>query len=313
MNITPKKIEITPIQNIIPEPEFDQIQINTNIPQSEKIVKSLEPKSVNSDLNTVNILNSCDSIPDLDKLKEKLIKLGIRFNTDPKLYQKRDYWLLICILYQALTHLYESNPGDVIVTDWLEEPSDTYVPSEKLVKETLDQIVSDVDGSIFATNTKLNQEIENRESEISRVDESISDINDLIPSEATSSNQLADKQFVHDQIATNASNFRGDWASWASVPSDHQYYPEDYTGNKKPNNNDYLIIQNATDYDPSNTGIWRFVYKGDWDTLGKSGWEPQYRVEQAFTPEQLNAINSGINSTKVSTYDGYLPLILAAL
>ena len=303
MNLKPKKIEVTPI---LSDPIED---LNTPI-----------PKPINLEIDSEQRLKKCDPIEDLNTLKGKLIKLGIRFDTDPKLYSKRDYWLLMCILYRALTHLYESNPGDVIVTDWLEEHSDTYVPSEKLVKETLDQIVSDVDGSIFATNTRLNQEIEDRESEISRVDESISNINDLIPSEATSSNQLADKEFVHDQIATNASNFRGDWANWTSVPSDPQYYPEDYTGNKKPNNNDYLIIQNATDYDPSNTGIWRFVYKGDWDTLGKSGWEPQYRVEQAFTPEQLNAINSGITSQKVSNYDNYrqeiddlFPLIYAGL
>lgn len=278
MNLKPKKIEVTPI---LSDPIED---LNT-----------LVPKPINLEIDSEQRLKKCDPIEDLDTLKEKLIKLGIRFDTDPKLYSKRDYWLLMCILYRALTHLYESNPGDVIVTDWLEEHSDTYVPSEKLVKGTLDQIISDVD-------------------------ESISEINDLIPSEATSSNQLADKEFVHDQIATNASNFRGDWDNWESVPTDVNDYPADYTGNKKPNNNDYLIIQNATDYDPSNTGIWRFVYKGDWDTLGKSGWEPQYRVEQAFTPEQLNAINSGITSQKVSNYDNYrqeiddlFPLILAGL
>lgn len=145
MNLKPKKIEVTPILS-------DPIE-NLNTPI---------PKPINLEIDSEQRLKKCDPIEDLDTLKEKLIKLGIRFDTDPKLYSKRDYWLLMCILYRALTHLYESNPGDVIVTDWLEEHSDTYVPSEKLVKDTLDQIISDIDKSIFDTNTRLDEEIQNR-------------------------------------------------------------------------------------------------------------------------------------------------------
>ena len=302
MDLKPKKIEVTPIIN-------SPIDIPNSI-----------PKPVNVEVNSKERLDNCPTILGIDQLKEKLIQLGIRFDTDPKRYQKRDYWLLMCVLYRALIHLYETNPEDVIITDWLDEHSDKKVPSEKLVKETLDALISDIDGSIYATNTRLNEEVTNRISGDEALQEDIEQINNLIPSEATSSNQLADKEFVRDQIATNASNFRGDWSNWTSVPTDPQYYPEDYIRNKKPNNNDYLIIQNATDYSSEYTGIWRFVYKGDWDTLGKSGWEPQYRVEQAFTQEQLNAINSGITSQKVNNYDNYqqqidnlLPLIYAGL
>lgn len=302
MDLKPKKIEVTPIIN-------SPIDIPNSI-----------PKPVNVEVNSEERLDNCPTILGIDQLKEKLIQLGIRFDTDPKRYQKRDYWLLMCVLYRALIHLYETNPEDVIITDWLDEHSDKKVPSEKLVKETLDALISDIDGSIYAINTRLNEEVTNRVSGDEALQKDIEQINNLIPSEATSSNQLADKEFVHDQIATNTSNFRGDWSNWTSVPTDPQYYPEDYIGNKKPNNNDYLIIQNATDYSSEYTGIWRFVYKGSWDTLGKSGWEPQYRVEQAFTQEQLNAINSGITSQKVNNYDNYqqqidnlLPLIYAGL
>ena len=66
--------------------------------------------------------------------------------------------------------------------------------------------------------------------------------------------------------------------------------------------------------------MWRFIYVGDWSIAGKSGWTPQYRVGSAFTAEQLNAINSGITSQKVSNYDNYrqeiddlFPLIVAGL
>lgn len=280
------------------------------VEELQAVFDPLNVTECDSDLFKEGKYTTCDS---LDELKKLLSELLIKFDTNPEHYIKEDYLYLISVLYKSLIHLYETNTSSVITTEWNDPLRDNWVPSEKLVKETIDSVESQLD-------EKINQEIEDRQSEISRVDESISDINDLIPSEATSSNQLADKKFVSDQIATNASNFRGDWANWTSVPTDPQYYPEDYTGNKKPNNNDYLIIQNATDYDPSNTGIWRFVYKGDWDTLGKSGWEPQYRVEQAFTPEQLNAINSGITSQKVSNYDNYrqeiddlFPLIYAGL
>lgn len=295
----------------------------TEFPQNKEILTKLEavfnPEHV-TECTSDLFKGDYETIVKIDDLKKALSELLIRFDTNPQNYTKKDYSYLMGVIYKALLYLYEINPLSVIINDWSDTPRDDRVPSEKLVAEKIGEEVEKISGDIFATNTRLNQEIENRESEISRVDESISSINNLIPSEATSSNQLADKEFVHDQIATNASNFRGDWSNWTSVPSDPQYYPEDYTGNKKPNNNDYLIIQNATDYSSEYTGIWRFVYKGDWNIKGKSGWEPQYRVEQAFTQEQLAAINSGITSQKVSTYDNYqqqidnlLPLIYAGL
>ena len=77
----------------------------------------------------------------------------------------------------------------------------------------------------------------------------IDDINDLIPNQATTQNQLADKAFVNSTVATNAANFRGNWGIWEDVPTDASRYPEDYVGNRTPTNNDYLVIQDANDYD----------------------------------------------------------------
>ena len=133
----------------------------------------------------------------------------------------------------------------------------------------------------------------------------IDDINELIPNQATSQNQLADKDFVNSTIATNAANFRGNWSTWTSVPTNVNDYPADYSGSKIPTNNDYLVVQDGTGYGSSYTGMWRFIYVGDWATDGKNGWNPQYRVGSAFTQAQQDAIDSGITSTKVSTYDGY--------
>lgn len=132
----------------------------------------------------------------------------------------------------------------------------------------------------------------------------IDDINALIPGQATETNQLADKSFVNSTVATNAANFRGNWTNWTAVPSNASLYPEDYVGNKTPTNNDYMMVQDASDYEGLK-GSWRFIYVGDWNTTGKSGWNPQYKVGSTFTAVQQAAIDSGITATKVNTYDGY--------
>ena len=227
----------------------------------------------------------------------------------------------------------------------------------------------------------------------------IQEIFGLIPLQATTTNQLADKDFVNSTVATNAANFRGNWATQAAVPTNVNLYPEDYTGNRKPTNNDYMVIQDASDYigtfdteffiqkavkgnhdikviidgktttitptvgmtfgiddclkitsitnyvyiaankeimfngvvkqpntdliiwnrwddiPPASsikvgvqgvyTGMWRFIYIGDWNTLGKNGWKPQYRVGSTFTASQQAAIDSGVTSDKVAKYDSY--------
>ena len=76
----------------------------------------------------------------------------------------------------------------------------------------------------------------------------IDDINDLIPNQATTQNQLADKAFVNSTVATNAANFRGNWSNWTNVPENPNLYPKDYAGSSTPTNNDYMVIQDASDY-----------------------------------------------------------------
>lgn len=130
-------------------------------------------------------------------------------------------------------------------------------------------------------------------------------ITDLIPSTASSTNQLADKSFVNETVAQNAANFRGNWGTWSDVPTDGNLYPVDYAGNRTPTNNDYMVVTDASGYDTDYDGSWRFLYTGDWTTLGKSGWSPAYRIGSAFTDAQQAAIDSTITSDKVNTYDSY--------
>lgn len=130
----------------------------------------------------------------------------------------------------------------------------------------------------------------------------ITTINGKIPTQASTTNQLADKNFVNSSVQTATANFRGSWADWASVPTSASAYPPDYAGSTTPTVNDYLVIQDASDYtEETLDGTWRFKYTGEWDTDGKTGWLPEYQVnETPMTAAQLAAINSGITDTLVA-------------
>ena len=155
----------------------------------------------------------------------------------------------------------------------------------------------------------LNTEIQNRTDVDTNLSNRITHIEDLLPNQASSSNQLADKSFVNSSIQTNTANFRGNWNTWSDVPSDNvDLYPQDYAGSRIPTVNDYLVVKNASDYTANTlSGTWRFKYGGVWETDGKNGWIPEYQVnEEPLTSEQVYAINSGITSDKVSSYDAHL-------
>ena len=125
----------------------------------------------------------------------------------------------------------------------------------------------------------------------------INSIDALIPAEATSNNQLADKDYVLDLIKVNGASYRGSWATWAAVPSDPSLYPEDAQGDRTPNANDYMIV---TADETQDGGTWMYKYTGTWATDGKNGWLVEYEIEKTpFTPEQQAAIDSGITSALV--------------
>lgn len=130
----------------------------------------------------------------------------------------------------------------------------------------------------------------------------IATINGKIPTQASTSNQLADKNFVNSSVQTATANYRGSWDDWASVPTQASDYPEDYAGSHTPTVNDYMVVQDASDYtEETLEGTWRFKYTGEWNTNGKSGWLPEYQVnETPLTAAQIAAINSGITDTLVA-------------
>lgn len=144
--------------------------------------------------------------------------------------------------------------------------------------------------------------------QIDGVQQDVDNINDKIPAQASSSNQLADKNFVNSSVQTATANFRGNWNNWNEVPTDISLYPVDYAGSKVPTTNDYLVVGDVSDYtEETLVGSWRFKYSGLWATNGKDGWQPEYQVnETPLTAAQLAALNSGITADKVSAYDSHI-------
>ena len=106
----------------------------------------------------------------------------------------------------------------------------------------------------------------------------IAGIMTLIPSAATSSNQLADQSFVNSSIATNTAYFIGTFNSVAEL--------EAYSGTLT--NNDYAFV--ATTDTAGNTLYDRYKYNG-------TSWLFEYELNNSsFTANQWAAINSGITA-----------------
>ena len=114
----------------------------------------------------------------------------------------------------------------------------------------------------------------------------IAGINALIPNQATTSNQLADKTFVNSSIATNTAYFIGTFNSVAEL--------EAYSGTLT--NNDYAFV--STTDTAGNTLYDRYKWNG-------SQWLFEYELNNSsFTANQWESINSGAttaNIAKIST------------
>ena len=137
------------------------------------------------------------------------------------------------------------------------------------------------------------------EAQVKLVAEDVATINWKIPSAATSSNQLADKDYVNDSINSVTAyyitkNAQGDqWTNYAELAAATTFYS--WWVQRTPTKNDYTIVLDDENHDNATT---RYIYN--------SGWEYQYTVnETALTQAQLDALNSWITSGKVSTYDWY--------
>lgn len=123
--------------------------------------------------------------------------------------------------------------------------------------------------------------------EVDEVKRSVSAIEAKIPTEASSQNQLADKDFVNEGIATASADFKGTYNSLQELEQ------------VEANANDYGFVIVEDQY--GNTRYDRYKYtEGD-------GWLYEYSVNSVqFSNTQWNAINSGITSDKREGYDNHV-------
>lgn len=132
-----------------------------------------------------------------------------------------------------------------------------------------------------------------------QVKQDINTINEKIPTQATNSNQLADKDFVNSSLNSITAfyitkNAYGDqFNSKLELDSAIEFYSGGEL--RVPTRNDYCIVLEDETKDNSTT---RYIYQNN-------QWEFQYVVnETPLTSEQVKAINSGITPELVAKLQG---------
>lgn len=137
----------------------------------------------------------------------------------------------------------------------------------------LDQV-----GDLSDTVTELSGTVGNLSNDVDGIEE-------LIPSQASSSNQLADKSFVNSTAATNTANFVGTYNSLT-----------DLEAVQDPTNNDYGFVV-STD-SSGNTVYNRYKYT---TFTTPASWEYEYSLNNSsFTAAQWAAINSGATDSIIN-------------
>lgn len=150
-------------------------------------------------------------------------------------------------------------------------------------KNALDSDILDLSNTVTSNYNLLDARITANTSNIATNAGNITTINSKIPNQASSSNQLADKDFVNSSIATNTANFIGTFNSVAEL--------EAYTGTLT--NNDYAFV--ATTDTAGNTLYDRYKYNAD-----TQEWKYEYELNNSsFTAVQWASINSGATSTNI--------------
>lgn len=124
-------------------------------------------------------------------------------------------------------------------------------------------------------------------------------IGEIVPSAASSSNQLADKAFVNSSISTATATFRGNFnvtALGLTTSATHEQVATALgTHVTTATNNDYVFVYFDLSQDPGNIDRYdRYKYGG-------AAWAYEFTLNNSsFTAEQWAAINSGITSMGVT-------------
>ena len=149
--------------------------------------------------------------------------------------------------------------------------------------------------TVTATNgVQLNQSGDTANFSGKPLQDGISDINSKIPSAASSSNKLADVDFVNSSINNMAafyvtSDVAGNpFATRAALVSGPWYFRGEL---REPTQNDYALVTEDETHDDETS---RFMFDGD-------QWVWQYTLNNTrFTQAQLDAINSGATESLIN-------------
>ena len=145
------------------------------------------------------------------------------------------------------------------------------------------------------------------------VQSALNSINSKIPAQASSDNQLADKDFVNSSIATNTANFLGTYDAVADLgfsTAEVDTWGDPPTSSEKASvgsaiatrlsalgktvtNNDYVFVSVDLSTTIDTDWYWRFKFDG-------TAWVYEFTLNNSsFTAAQWAAINSGITAALV--------------
>jgi len=138
-------------------------------------------------------------------------------------------------------------------------------------------------------------DIQTQGGEIDRLQADVEAIEQKIPNQASSTNQLADKAFVNSSINSAAAFFRGAFPTRAALFA-VAWQSTDPQAENYVSNNDYAYV---ADDETHNDEAWRYIYVFQPGGTG-NGWQPQFRVnESPLTAAQLAALNSGATAALI--------------
>ena len=174
---------------------------------------------------------------------------------------------------------------------------DKITPEQPITSDSVDD-TSSTNHKFVSTDEKT--QITTNKNDIEDINEDIDEINDKIPEQASSSNQLADKDFVNSSIATATATFRGTYNLVSDLQLDltvtHAQVVISLNSNILiKNENDYVYVQVPTDESTPTQ-----IAQVDRYKYGTDSFEYEYTLNNSgFTSEQWAALNSGATVTNI--------------
>lgn len=183
------------------------------------------------------------------------------------------------------------------------------IPNEFFAKinEVIDNLniyeikVNELDSKVLSLDDRVT-ELDNL---VQSFDGRINALEIVVPPEATETNLLVDRDYLHATLQSTTGYFCGSWATFAAIPNRESGFIA--AGQKPPVMNCYLIIE--SDAEHANARC-RYKYN---DTVSeehpydKNKWVFEYPIsESPFTEAEKAALASGINATKVGNYDSHV-------